>query len=150
MKIIARAVVTCVVGAVGLVGWTAAVVAEDTPKPCPICRHANKPSAPYAETTSSTLLRGALNTAFGWTELLVEPAAEVQRQGDLVTGLGKGVSLAVKRTVLGLGELVTFWVPRSKASEAPLATDCPICRTAFTQPPPSASPTPESSASKKP
>ena len=117
-----------------LLGATAvSVAAEETTKQCPICHHANNQAAPYAEQASSTLLRGALNTAFGWTDLLVEPVSEVQAKGNLATGLGKGVSHALKRTAQGLGELVTFWVPRSKTSGPPLATDCPICRAALTQ-----------------
>ncbi len=110
--------------------------AEDAPKPCPICRHANNQSAPYAEHASSTLARGALNTAFGWTELLVQPASEVEHSGNLITGLGKGVSHALKRTAQGVGELVTFWVPRSTKHPESIATDCPICRTALVPPAP--------------
>ncbi len=108
--------------------------AEDSPTLCPICHHANNQSAPYAEHASSTLPRGALNTAFGWTELLVQPASEVEHSGNLITGLGKGVSHALKRTAQGIGELVTFWMPRSTAHPESIATDCPICHTALAPP----------------
>jgi hypothetical protein len=94
---------------------------------CPICRQANNQQALYAEKAGSTLVRGALNTAFGWTELLVQPAEEVNRGGNVLSGVGKGIGLAVKRTALGFGELLTFWTPKGKEGQVILARDCPIC-----------------------
>lgn len=103
---------------------------EQPPKPsatCPICRQANNQQAPYAEKAGSTLVRGAMNSAFGWTELLVQPAEEVNRGGNVLSGVGKGIGLAVKRTALGFGELLTFWTPKGKEGQVILAHDCPIC-----------------------
>ena len=34
---------------------------------CPICRHANNQSAPYAEQAVGSLARGVTNAFFGWT-----------------------------------------------------------------------------------
>jgi putative exosortase-associated protein (TIGR04073 family) len=119
----------------------AAFAAEEPSSPapttCPICRQANNQQAPYAEKAGSTLVRGAINTAFGWTELLVQPTEEVNRGGNLATGVGKGIGLAIKRTALGLGELLTFWTPKGKEGHAILARDCPICFSTSHQPPPS-------------
>ncbi len=94
---------------------------------CPICHRANDQQAPYAEKAGATLARGALNTAFGWTELLAEPTAEVNAGGNVLFGIGKGLGYAVKRTASGLGELLTFWTPRSHKNYLSLTTDCPIC-----------------------
>lgn len=94
---------------------------------CPICRVANSQTSAYPEKVGSTLVRGAANTAFGWTELLVEPTAEVKAGGNLLTGIGKGVNMAMKRTVLGVGELLTFWTPKGQNGYLTLNHDCPVC-----------------------
>ncbi len=93
---------------------------------CPICHRVSQVDIPYPEKAGLLLVRGASNTAFGWTELILQPAAEVKSGGSLATGIGKGVVAAMTRTGRGLGELLTFWAPK-KSNEAPLATDCPIC-----------------------
>ncbi len=115
-----------------LMGMPPLVYAEEAaPRQCPICQAANNQAASYPQHAASTLVRGALNTMFGWTELLVRPASEVQGGSDLATGVGKGISYTLKRTGAGLGELVTFWMPRSKTAAAhPPTIDCPICRSA--------------------
>ena len=74
-----------------------------------------------------TLVRGMTNTTFGWTELLTQPSAEVERGGNLATGIGRGVGYAMKRTAAGLGELFTFWVPKGTNGYPVLVEDCPIC-----------------------
>ena len=112
------------------------VAAEEAPPPCPICRRANNQHAPYLEKAGSTLARGATNTMFGWTELLLQPTEEVNHGGNLVVGIGKGVGNAVKRTALGLGELLTFWTPKSHDHYLSLTTNCPICFSASQQPHP--------------
>jgi len=130
-----------VVGVLG-VGWLTACAAEEsastttTPPSstqCIICRTANNPKTPYAEKAGSTLTRGALNTLFGWAELVEQPADEVNNGGSLLTGVGKGVSQAVSRTAHGVGELLTFWMPRQNKNPQPLIADCPICRNALQQ-----------------
>lgn len=110
---------------------------------CPICGRANNRQAPYGEKASSTLVRGAINAAFGWTELLVQPTEEVNNGGNVAVGIGKGMGYAIKRTALGFGELLTFWTPKGRDGNFTLAQDCPICfssqHTPRKPPPPSSS-----------
>ena len=101
-----------------------------TPTLCPICRHANNQSASYGEQAAGSLARGLTNTFFGWTEMLIRPTAEVERHGILLNGVGQGVSYSARRTAAGLGEVLTFWMPKSSGGPPPLVTDCPICLSA--------------------
>ena len=110
-----------------ILGVTRPALAEDASTTCPICKPANDEASSYSQKAGSTLVRGALNTAFGWTELLVEPAEEVKGGGNLALGIGKGVGLATKRTFLGLGELFTFWMPKGQRGYLRLNKDCPVC-----------------------
>ena len=119
------------------------VNAEETspaPTVCPICRRANNRQAPYAEKAGSTLARGAINAAFGWTELLAQPTDEVNNGGNLAVGIGKGMGYAIKRTALGFGELLTFWTPKGRDGNFALAQDCPICSQHKPSPPEKKSP----------
>lgn len=118
MALIAGAVLVC--GAVP-------AEAEEALIQCPICRTANDPQASYGRKAGATLLRGALNTTFGWTELLLEPVEEANAGGNVLSGISKGIGSAVTRTGAGVGELFTFWVPRKPGSE-PLISTCPISR----------------------
>ena len=131
-----------VVVSLGATGTMAAAEEQPaaTPVMCPICRQANNPQAPYAEKAGSTLVRGAINAAFGWTELLVQPTEEVNRHGNLAVGVGKGIGFAIKRTALGFGELLTFWTPKDKDGNFTLAQDCPICFTSHHTSKPTAPP----------
>ena len=120
-----------------LCGSASAVAAEPPPaaesspaSTCPICRHANNQSAPYAEQATANLARGLTNTFFGWTEMLVRPTAEVERHGNLLNGVGQGISHSVSRTAAGIGEALTFWMPKSVGGPLPLTSDCPICMSA--------------------
>ena len=131
----------------------AAAAADTAPEPapvatCPICRHANNQTAPYAEQAAANLARGLTNTFFGWTEMLVRPTAEVERHGNLLNGVGQGISHSVSRTAAGIGEALTFWMPKSVGGPPPLTADCPICmsvrRTDAAAP--ASSPTPPSRA----
>lgn len=106
--------------------------AEETqPEPkavvCPICGTANNQQAAYPQRAGGALMRGAMNTTFGWTELLTRPAEEVKTGGNLIAGVGSGIGRAAKRTFMGIGELVTFWVPKGRQGYLNLTTDCPIC-----------------------
>jgi len=101
--------------------------AESKTLVCPICRTANDQQAAYAQHASTQLARGVVNTAFGWTELLVRPPAEVNAGGSLILGIGKGVGHAVKRTALGIGELLTFWTPKGPRGYLTFTEDCPVC-----------------------
>mgnify|MGYP001593866364 CR=1 FL=1 len=108
---------------------TAASQAQTPPVICPICHVANDQNAPYLQKAGTTLMRGATNTVFGWTEMILQPVAEANEGGNLLTGIGKGVGYSVKRTAVGIGELLTFWTPKDKRGSAPLTKDCPICMT---------------------
>jgi len=147
MRLVVTALLTvgCATGAV------AAASAEEPRQRCPICRRANDQRLPYPEKAGSTLVRGAVNTAFGWTELLVQPTAEVNAGGNVLFGIGKGVGYAVKRTAGGISELLTFWTPKSKAGYLSLVNDCPICVPAATpKAPPSAPPSSSDPSSQHP
>jgi len=107
-----------------------AVAEEPAPQPsaieCPICHYATD-KASYGQKAGSTMIRGATNLMFGWTELLLKPREEIQEGGNVVTGIGKGMSLAVGRTANGLGELLTFWTPKGRQGYLRFSKDCPIC-----------------------
>lgn len=116
------------VGIALILGTTApANAAEPQEVVCPICRFANDQQASYGQKMSSTLVRGASNVAFGWTELLLQPASEVKAGGHLVVGIGKGVGFALSRTAVGAGELLTFWMPKGKQGYVTFSKDCPVC-----------------------
>jgi len=93
---------------------------------CPICGRVTD-SASYSDKAGNTLVRGASNTFFGWTELLRQPVQEVKAGGNAFVGIGKGVGEGVKRTFAGLGEVLTFWTPKSKDGYLQFSKDCPIC-----------------------
>ena len=120
--------VTIFVSLALILGLGAPASAQESRPMCPICRRANNQDAPYTQKASMTLVRGAVNTAFGWTELLVQPAQEVKAGGSLLSGIGKGVGSGVKRTLVGVGELLTFWTPKGKEGYLTLSPDCAVCR----------------------
>ena len=129
-----RLVSTFVISALLMIGCASTARAADTSNAsetpvsrCPICGRANNESTPYPEKAAVTFVRGATNTVFGWTELLMQPAAEAERSGNLAIGMGKGVQHAVSRTASGLGELFTFWMPKHGEGARPLVRDCPLC-----------------------
>jgi putative exosortase-associated protein (TIGR04073 family) len=94
---------------------------------CPICSRANDQASAYPSKAATTLLRGSANALLGWTELLRQPAKEARAGGNVVIGIGKGVQQSVLRTVVGVGELLTFWTPKVQGDYVHLAADCPIC-----------------------
>jgi len=106
---------------------------------CPICQFTTNRSS-YGQKAGGTLLRGATNTVFGWTEMLLAPNEEVKSGGSVATGMGKGMSRAVQRTATGLGELLTFWTPKGKEGYLRFTTNCPICMGQQPVPPSSTSP----------
>jgi len=67
----------------------------------------------YAESASSKLGRGAVNTATGWGEIPMQTYLGSQGDGVLggVAGFFRGIGLAVARTVTGAFEIATFWAP---------------------------------------
>ena len=121
----ARALVACMVLGAVLVGFsTPARAAED--KVCPICgKTSANPS--YATKAGCTLVRGATNTLFGWTELFRQPAKTAQEGGNVFVGLAQGVGQTIKRTLEGAGEVLTFWTPKVQDHYIQFASDCPLC-----------------------
>ena len=121
---------------------TPAEAADEISHTCPICQFTTNHSS-YGQKVGGTLLRGATNTVFGWTEILLAPHEEVKSGGNIASGIGKGMSLAVQRTAAGLGELLTFWTPKGKDGYLRFTTNCPIClgqQSPSSAPPASSSP----------
>ena len=113
-----------------VLGGSAPVLAEERVAPktvCPICSKASDQSAAYPTKAGTTLLRGAANTALGWTELISQPVHEVRSGGNVFVGIGKGVGQTVKRTLAGVGDVLTFWTPKVKDRYIEFAHDCPVC-----------------------
>ena len=94
---------------------------------CPICMTAGDQQASYPSKAGCMLVRGATNTLLGWTELIYRPAREVKAGGHLFTGILHGIGQGVKRTVVGAGEVLTFWTPQVQSRYVRFAEDCPLC-----------------------
>ena len=108
--------------------WGSVPVQAEEPKAtCPICGRATDEAANYPSKAGHTLVRGAANTLLGWTELIRQPAQEVKDGGNVLTGIGKGIGQGVKRTLGGVGEILTFWTPKVQHHYVHFANDCPIC-----------------------
>ena len=93
---------------------------------CPICQKANDQAASYQEKAGNTLLRGALNTAFGWTEMIRLPAKEAKQGGNPFIGVANGIGHGIGRTFSGLAEIATFWAPKVRGQYLHLSDDCPL------------------------
>ena len=120
----------------GMLTWMSCVgpacaADQQTPPPqqtvCPICGRVSNAQAHYGEKATGTLARGVTNTIFGWTELIRQPADEVKAGGNVLTGIGKGVTHSITRTFGGLGEVLTFWTPKVNKHYIHFAEDCPLC-----------------------
>lgn len=142
MNPLARYAATILVGAAILcgspdTGWAT----EDTrPLICPICRQVNDEKASYASRAGNTLLRGTANALLGWTELIRQPAKEVEEgrtPRNVLTGIAKGIRQSVRRTASGVTEVFTFWMPKTEGKQAYTTSDCPLCMGRATQKPPS-------------
>ena len=124
-------------GSVLICGWPAACRAEEA-KPagtmCPICHRATAQDTEYAEKAGRTLARGATNVCFGWTEVIRQPGLEARHHGNVFSGIGRGVGEAVRRTVGGIGEVLTFWTPKINRRYLSFSADCPICAGKRTKP----------------
>ena len=94
---------------------------------CPICSKASSEDATYGTKAGYTLTRGATNTLLGWTELFRRPVDEVKSGGNVVSGIGEGISHSFTRTLGGLGEVLTFWTPKIQNSYVHFSDDCPVC-----------------------
>lgn len=111
-------------------GGASLVAAEDQADQvliCPICSKASSEDASYSEKAGYTLTRGATNTLLGWTEMFRRPVDEVKQGGNVLSGIGSGVSHSLTRTLGGLGEVFTFWTPKIQNSYVHFSDDCPIC-----------------------
>ena len=117
-----------IVGVVILLGRPGQARAEESKKMvCPICGHATEGTVSYPTKAGKTLVRGAANTLLGWTELIRQPAQEAKAGGNVFMGIGKGVGEGVKRTLAGVGEILTFWTPKVQDHYVHFANDCPLC-----------------------
>ena len=120
------------VGALILIGPGGRAQAEPRPteaRPvyCPVCARANNDTASYPSKAGSTLVRGATNALFGWTEILRQPAREVKEGGNVFTGMLAGLGYGARRTLVGAGEVLTFWTPKVQTRYLHLSHDCPLC-----------------------
>ena len=96
-------------------------------KPGPICTAANNDASGYLTKAGATLMQGAGNLLMGWTEIIVEPVRTTQAKGNLGIGFLRGIGVALKRTVLGAAEVVTFWTPKHDGQYWHVNHDCPFC-----------------------
>ena len=94
---------------------------------CPLCGRISNPQTDYPTKAGTTLLRGATNTLFGWTEIIRQPAQEAKAGGNVATGLYHGITQGVARTVGGAGEMLTFWMPKVQDKYLHFNKDCPLC-----------------------
>ena len=126
-------------GAVLCLSGAPAALAETQPEPavapaasksakqmCPFCAAALKKDATYPEKAGNTLVRGAINFGFGWTELFLQPTKEVESGGNVITGMANGIGRTVSRTFSGLGEMLTFWTPKVDGQYIHFIPDCPL------------------------
>ena len=130
-RIAVWSMVIAVLWVMGAPAWAheeaAAASSTDSSKLCAPCAKANDDAASYPAKSGATLLQGAGNVLLGWTEILVEPVRTTQAKGNLGVGVLKGIGVAVKRTVLGVAEVVTFWTPKCHGRYWHFNHDCPIC-----------------------
>ena len=101
--------------------------AENRQVVCPLCGRISNPQTDYPTKAGTTLLRGATNTLFGWTEIIRQPAQEAKAGGNVATGLYHGITQGVARTVGGAGEMLTFWMPKVQDKYLHFNKDCPLC-----------------------
>lgn len=74
----------------------------------------------YLKVTGGKLLRGIGNAAFGWVELVRQPMVQANKW----EGVSRGVGHAILRTVSGVVEAATCWVPK-----ADIPAPSPVCPT---------------------
>ena len=122
-----RGVVALVGFVLMLAGSPSVNAAEERTVVCPICNRARSESAAYGEKVGHTLARGTANALLGWTEIIRQPAQEAKAGGNVFTGMAKGVVQSVKRTAVGVGEVLTCWTPKVQKHYVHFAQDCPLC-----------------------
>ena len=116
-----------IVAAVAVVAVVAGAGVARAAEQCGICSKANSDTSSYPAKAGAMLVRGAANTLLGWTELIRQPVDEVKSGGNVVTGLGKGVGQTIRRTLGGVGEVLTFWTPKINDHYMRFSEDCPVC-----------------------
>ena len=133
----ARRAAAAALGIAVVLSMSALARADERAEPktvCPICSKASDQSAAYSTKAGATLDRGTANAVLGWTELISQPVHEVRSGGNVFVGISKGVGQTVKRTLAGVGEVLTFWTPKVKDRYIEFATDCPVCTKQRQQP----------------
>jgi hypothetical protein len=105
---------------------TPAAAAQPKARLCPICAKANDEQATYADKAGNTLARGALNFGLGWTELMRQPGKAAREGKNVFHGIANGIGFSTRRTLRGLGELLTFWTPKMGGEYIHFSKDCPI------------------------
>ncbi len=93
---------------------------------CPFCAAALSNKSAYHEKAGNTLVRGAINFGFGWTEMITQPAREAENGGNMFNGMANGISRGIGRTFGGLGEMLTFWTPKVEGEYIHFLPDCPL------------------------
>ena len=126
MRRVIRYGIAVVVGLV-ILGAPGRSVSAAEQKVCPICSKAADENASYPVKAGSVLVRGATNTLLGWTELIRQPVQEAKAGGNVLTGVAHGIGYGVTRTLAGVGEVLTFWTPKTKNGYIHFAKDCPLC-----------------------
>lgn len=97
---------------------------------CPVCHRSasQQDDAGYAPKAGRTLVRGAANLLFGWTDVIRQPAVDVKQGGNVFSGLAHGLSQGLKRTAGGVADVLTFWTPKVNGNYLKFSGDCPVCR----------------------
>ena len=103
-----------------------AATAAEQQRLCPFCMKANNQRASYGENAANTLARGALNLGLGWTELIRQPGKNARKGKNVLLGVANGVGFSARRTLRGLGELLTFWAPKVQGEYIHFSKDCPL------------------------
>jgi putative exosortase-associated protein (TIGR04073 family) len=100
--------------------------AEQPLEQCPFSAALENQDLPYPEKAGNMFARGALNAGFGWTEIIMNTTIEAKREGNIMSGLLRGMGQGITRTANGFGELFTFWVPKVGPDYLTFSTDSPL------------------------
>ena len=121
-------VVGCAIQAV--VMTPAALASKGEGAVCPVCHRSmrQEEEVTYTSKASHTLVRGAANVLFGWTDLIRQPAVDVKQGGNVFSGLAHGLGQGLTRTVSGAADILTFWTPKVHDHYLHFTNDCPVCR----------------------
>lgn len=68
----------------------------------------------YLKKTTGMLFRGLSNVTFGWTEILTHPfrwSKNAPLGSGFISGIFMGSFVAVLRTISGVTDVATFWIP---------------------------------------